>query len=226
MQPFNLFSYLPALLLIGGFYYMTYRNSPQHATLLLVVVAVCTGISYITPREKFTLVGLALGIIGTFVVIIQSRNVREKSLQKWFVEKEFHYIKFGPVEALFTRPRIGTINYYPYKGEIVTDQQEIPCIIALRYSYSTSGKTPSIIADISYYFTEPTDLNLIERKFLNARENTPHTNLWKSHLRFFDLKDCEIFRPAQGGIVVSWRVPDSVEGYTDRYEWIINALQK
>lgn len=56
--------YIFSFILISGFYYLIFRNSPKHATIYLVVVAVSFGISFIQPREKFLLLALAFGIIG------------------------------------------------------------------------------------------------------------------------------------------------------------------
>ncbi|WP_460968624.1 hypothetical protein [Spirosoma migulaei] len=216
--------FLPALL-IAGFYYMTFRNSPKYANIWLLIVIICIGIGFMQPREKFSLVAVALGIIGLFVVVVKSRTSRENEVKKWFAENGFKKVTFSAVEPLFNTPAIGTIRYYPYIGEISNQQEKIPFVMAIRYASSISTNTASIILDCSYYFNGKTGANVLEQKFKTAKENTPHTNLWKSHMRFFDLKDCEIFKPAMGGIVVSWRVPDTVEGYKDRYEWIKNALQ-
>ncbi|MVM40497.1 hypothetical protein GO730_27240 [Spirosoma sp. HMF3257] len=211
--------------MIVGFYYMTFRNSPKYANIWLLIVVICIGISYIQPREDFSLVAVGLGIVGLFVVAIQSRNVREDAIQKWFSANGFKRVTFSAVEPLFNTPAIGTINYYPYIGEVINHREKIPFVMVIRYASSNSNNTVSIILDCSYYFNGKVGTDVLEQKFKTARENTPHTDLWKSHMRFFDLKDCEILKPAMGGIVVSWRVPDTVEGYSDRYEWIKDALQ-
>lgn len=204
---------------------MTFRNSPKYAAIWLLIVVTCIGISFIQPREKFSLLAVAVGIIGLFFVAVKSRNVRENEVQKWFTENGFKKVKFSAVEPLFNTPAIGTIRYYPYIGEIANHQEKIPFVMTIRYTSSISTNATSIILDCSYYFNGKIGTNVLEQKFKTAKENTPHTNLWKSHMRFFDLKDCEIFKPTMGGIVVSWRVPDTVEGYSDRYDWIKNALQ-
>ena len=225
MNKHTILIYFLPLLLLAGFYYMTFRNSPKYANILLLIVLVCIGISYIQPREKFSLIGVGLGIVGLFVVAIKSRNVREDLIQKWFTENGFKRVQFSAVEPLFITPAIGTISYYPYVGKIANHQEGIPFVMVIRYASSNSNNTVSIILDCSYYFNGKIGTDILEQKFKIAKENTPHTDLWKSHMRFFDLKDCEIFKPATGGIAVSWRVPDTVEGYRDRYEWIKNALQ-
>ncbi|GAB3699493.1 hypothetical protein GCM10027592_25620 [Spirosoma flavus] len=225
MQLSSVLPYLPGLLLIGGFTYLTYQNSPKHAMWLLGIVVGSILIGYLTPREKTILIGAAIGIVGVFVVMVQSRNVRERSLSDWFAEKEFRWTEFSAVKSLFNTATAGRISYSTYTGNLIINQQKISCLMATRYSTTTVNNSVSIILDFSYYFSDPESIDLFEQKFITAKENTPHTNLWKSQLRFFDLKDCEIFRPSIGGLVVSWRTPATLDGYNDRYNWIINALQ-
>lgn len=218
-------AYIFSALLIGGFYYLTFKNSPKHANLLLLMVAISFGIGLIEPREKSTLIGLAFGIVSVFVLIIRSRKARERTVQKWFLTNGFRRITFPAVAALFKTPATDNIAYFPYEGKMAYNGQTITFIQAIRYSSTPSGKYNTVILDCSYYFKENVPIDLLEQKFKIAQENTPHTNLWKSHMRFFDLKDCEIFKPAMGGIVVSWRLPDSIGAYGERFQWIKNALQ-
>ncbi|GAB2579183.1 hypothetical protein [Spirosoma areae] len=217
--------YIPSCFLLAGFYYLTFRNSPKHAQMLLLVVVICIGISYIPPRETFVLPALALGIIGVFIVIIQSRKAREEKLSLWFAEHGFKQVNYQPADKLFIAPVNGESHYYPYKSTLVVNQETISYILAIRHTLSLSGKTTTVTVDGSFYFNENIDVARLEQKFNAAKSATSHTNLWKSHLRFFDLKDCQIFKPAMGGIVVSWRLPDTIDGYTDRYEWVKNVLQ-
>ncbi|GAB3988830.1 hypothetical protein GCM10028807_12340 [Spirosoma daeguense] len=193
--------------------------------MLVIIVVTSVLIGFIEPRQKFTLVGLAIGIVGVFVVMVQSRNVRESNLRSWFSENGFRRIEFDRAKNLFNTASTGTISYSIYQGFLPINKDNSPCILALRYSSRQNNNSVQMTLDFSYYFTKSANIDWLEENFKKVRNETLHTNLWKSQLRYFDLKDCEIFRPAIGGLVVSWRTPATVVGYTDRFQWIINALK-
>lgn len=217
-------AYIPFSILLAGFFYLTYKNSPKHAWILLVIVAVAVGISFIKPLEKYLLIDVGLAIIGVFVVIIKSRNVREKAVKKWFAANGFRIAEVPFVKALFNNPVIGTNNYYAYKNVMNYKGKIVPFILGISHHSSFSGKTPTIIFHCAYYFKEEVDADELQQKFNAAKEATPHTNMFKSQLRYFDLKDCDIFKPVTGGVAVRWKVPHSSNGYNERFEWIKKAV--
>ncbi len=215
-----MFAYIPFSILILGFFYLTYKNSPKHAWILLAIVAVSVGIGFIKPLEKYMLIDVVLAIVGIFIVIIQSRKVREKSIQNWFAANGFRSADVPFVKALFNDTVIGTNNYYAYKNELIYGGKKIPFVLGVRSHSQISGKIPTINFHCAYYFKEGIDADTLQQKLMVAKEATPHTGLLKSQLRYFDLKDCDIVKQSIGGVVIRWKVPHSVEGYSERFEWI------
>jgi hypothetical protein len=211
---------LLSFVLIGGLYYLTFKNSPKHANILLLIVASGFGLSFIKPVENYLLLILALGIVAVFIVIIQSRKARDLTLYNLLIDTGFRRIEFPFVETLFNKPASTILRHLSYKGELTGYQQNIPFVMVIRYSSLPSGKTTRIIVECSYYFNEKIDVDLLFDKFKIAKENTANPRLWQRNL-----KSCDIFRPAIGGIVVNWSVSDAIEGYRERHEWIKNALQ-
>ncbi|MES2776214.1 MAG: hypothetical protein V4722_18705 [Bacteroidota bacterium] len=218
-------AYIFSFLLLAGFFYMFYRNSPKHAYMFLGMIAICVGIFYINPGNKFTTLGsLAFGIVGLFTIAILSRRVREDAIQKWFAENGFKVIPFPGTKDLFAGQLIGTNDYYAYSGELANGQKKLPFILGVSYHSHRSGNTSTIEFHCAYYFNTNTATAMLEQKFLHAKDNTPGTNFARSQFGYFDLKKCDIIKPAMGGIAVRWRVPHTVKGYSERYEWIKNAL--
>lgn len=216
--------YILPLLLLTGFFYIVYRNSPKHAWLMLGVIAASLLVCIIKPSRIFFPIGLFGGLIAFFIVIIKSRNVRERSVQKWFADQGFKRKDFPFLKELFDNYAIGTNEFYSYTNELLFEQKKIPYILAVNYRSHRSNNSTSITFHCTYFFNEQVDVDLLEQKFKAAKNATPSTNLFKSQLGYFNKKSCEIFRPAMGGVAVRWRVPHSVEGYNDRYEWIKSAF--
>lgn len=216
--------YIAPSILLLGFFYMTYKNSPKYAWILLAIVAVSVILSFVKPLEKFRLIEVGLTIIAVFVIVILSRKAREKNVENWFVRKGFKKADVPYVKELFIDHLIGSNNYYAYENELYYQQKKIPYVLGINCHAYNSGKTPTLIFYCAYYFRDGVDVELLQQQFTAAKEATMHTNMFKSQLRYFDLKGCDIFKPAMGGIVARWKVPHSVEGYNDRFEWINKAL--
>jgi hypothetical protein len=214
---------LPVLsvILIGGAFWMTYRNSPKHGYMVLGVVALSFVVGQIKDIQMFSL----LGIVGVLVLMVMSRNVREKAIQNWLQENHFVFAKNeNGANKFANNSAIGSNRYYCYKNEILLHNQRVPFDFVIRMNTTRINNTSSLVIHSSFYFQENMDVAAVEQKLLKAKENTPKSHFAHSHFGYFDLKDCEIFRPAQGGVAVCWRTPDTVEGYNERYEWVKNAL--
>lgn len=209
--------YILELLLVAGAFWITYQNSPQYAYILLGIVVVSHVVAQFKPIQLYSL----LGIVGVLVVMVMSRSVREKAIGQWLSDHQFSYTKFSAASQLFNQADLsGSTTYASYLSRI----GETPLLLSLRYHSQQSGNTRAITVHCAYYFKGKLDINELEQRFLKQKENTPKTNLLKSQLGYFDLKSCEIYKPAMGGIAVIWRFPPTIEGYTERYEWIKDAL--
>lgn len=205
------------IILIGGAFWMTYRNSPKHGYILLGIVALSFVIGQIKGLQMYSL----LGILGVLGIMVMSRNVREKNIQNWLIEKGFIYQKNENGTAKFNDNSLnGNNRFYCYKNKIIVNNQEVTFDFTIRMNTAQVGGKSQMVIHCSFYFPENINVNLIEQKLLKAKESTPKSNFFNSQFGYFDMKDCEIFRPKTGGIAIAWRTPDTVEGYNERYEWI------
>jgi hypothetical protein len=221
MKPNDLLLLVLAAILIGGAFWMTYRNSPKHAYILLGVVALSFIIGQIKSIQMFSL----LGIVGVLVLMVMSRGVREKAVQTWLQENHFVFVKNenGP-EKFQDSSLNGSSRFFCYNNKVTADNQAIPFVYTIRFNTAQVANRSSVTVHCSYYFREGIDVNALEKQLLKAKENTAKSHLVDSHFGYFDMKDCEIFRTTQGGVCIGWRTPDTPEGYNERYEWIKQAL--
>lgn len=208
--------YIMGLFFIGGAYWMTYINSPKYAYFLVGIVLFSFIIAQIKPIQMFSL----LGIVACFVVMVKSQSARKKDNEAWFVSKDLRRIEVANTSTLFNHEVWGTNVYSAYQGKM----GEVPFVLGIKYHSHRNNNMTSIEFFCSYYFYQNIDINTLEKKLIELKEQTPHTNFFKSQFRYFDMKSCEIFRPKMGGIVITWRVPDTVAGYNERYEWVKKAL--
>jgi len=215
-------AYIIFALLLAGFFYLTYKNSPRHAWMLLAVIALSIGIWFIKPIQMFSL----LGIAGLLIIMILSVKARQKSIQRWLAQNGFVRTNIPSGRVFFASEDVGNKSYVAYSNRFALNNKTIPFLLILRYTTQWTGKTTTVVVNCSYYFNENVDTAVLQQQFAQAKENTPHTGLLKSQLHFFDLKHCDVFMPSMGGIAVSWRVPDTVQGYSERYQWIKNVITK
>ncbi len=197
-------------------YGITYMNSHKYANIILATVVLSLIIGKIEAIQMFSL----LGIVVVIVVMIKSASVRKKDIETWFAEKGFRQIEVPYTASLFNHQLFGTNIYSIYQAEM----EKIPFQLAIQYNSNRSNNTPSIVFYCSFYFQNGIDLDKFEQKIKQLKDQTPNTNWLKSQFGFFNLKACEIFRPPIGGVVICWRVPDTVSGYNERYEWVKNAI--
>lgn len=209
--------YIVLALLVACFYWITNLNSRKRANLLLVVALVSVGLAQIKGLQMFSL----LGILGVLGIMVASRFSRDKDIKKWLSANEFTPVQLDNTPALFAHlPNDRSIVYATYQGTVAHE----PCFYAERYYTYRSGNTTSLVVHCTYYFTGKTSADVLEKRFVAKQENTPKPHWFKSQFGYFSLKDCAIFRPAMGGIAVCWRLPTTIAGYQERYEWIEEAL--
>ena len=209
--------YIAGLVFVALAYWITYRNSPKYANILLGIVVLSIIIAQIKPIQMLSV----LGFFGVLAVMVMSRFAREKEISGWFREHHFRPTQFLNASNLFSHnPNTGSIIYHNY----LTNINGINCLYSEQYNSYNSGNNPSLVVHCSYYFNGKLSVDELERKFIVQKEKTEKTGFIESQLGYFDLKDCTIFRPNIGGVAVSWRFPTTIEGYNTRYEWIKEAL--
>lgn len=210
-------AYILGILFIAGACWITYLNSPKYAYFILIIAIFSLIIAQIKSIQLFSL----LGIVAGFVIMVKSQTIRKREVETWFSSNGFQSIEVSNAADLFSyNTTLGTNIYTAYQAKV----NEIPFVFGIKYHSHRSGNISIIEFYCSYYFYQNIDLDTLELQYKRLKEQTPHTNLFKSQFGYFDLKDCEIFRLKNGAVVVSWRVPDSVAGYEERYEWIKKAL--
>lgn len=204
-------------LFMAGAYGITYLNSPRYANIMLGIVALSFLIAQIEAIQMVSL----LGIVGVLVVMVKSRSEREKSIQCWFAEQGFKPVQATQGPVLFKdQPVLGTVQYTAYQNEMAG----ISFQLVVRYHSYRTGNSPSIVLHSCFYFGDPGKAESLAQTFADLRDKTPHSNFLTSQFRYFDLKAADILKPETGGVAVCWRVPDTVRGYTDRYEWVRKAV--
>jgi hypothetical protein len=213
--------YIISAFLFSLFFYITYKNSPKHAYILIGIIGLSIGVWFIKPIQMYSL----LGIVGVLTVMLMSRGAREKRIQQWFFANGFYRNNdVTNPEAFFNDVIAGNKTYQAYKKDIDFLGRTMPVTFVLRYNIYNSGRSMSLVVHCCYFFREYANIPSLEQKLLHAQQQTPPTNLIKSQFHYFDLKASTIFKPAMGGIAITWRVPHSVQGYKERYDWIRNAL--
>lgn len=209
--------YISGFVFIALAYWITYRNSPKYANILLGIVVLSIIIAQIKPIQMLSV----LGFFGVLAVMVMSRFARDKEISGWFRERGFVPTQFQNADALFqNNPVNGSIIYTNYKANI----NGFDCLFSEQFNSYRTANTTSVVVHCSYYFDEKSDLDDLEMKFLTQKEKTAKANLIDSQFGYFELKNCQIFRPKIGGLAVSWRFPTTIEGYNTRYEWIKEAL--
>lgn len=211
--------YIVGTIFIAGAYWITYMNSPKYANVLLGVAIFSLIIAQIKPIQMFSL----LGIVGVLVVMVMSRFEREKAISQWYEEHHFTLTKFTNAPVLF---RYHSSNGTTIYTNFLTKIEDVPCLFSEQYHSYRSGNTSSVVVHCSYYFNGKIDINELERRFIQQKNDTPKSGFFRSQGNYFNLKNCDIFKPEMGGIVVSWRLQTTVNGYNERYEWIKDALKK
>lgn len=209
--------YIMVAILVAGAYWITSLNSRKHANLLLMVAAASVVLAQIKGVQMLSL----LGIVAVLGIMVASRFSREKSIKKWLAAHGFTPIQFDHAPALFahlTNDR--SVVYANYQGKIANE----PCILSKHYYTYRSGNTTSLVVHCTYYFTEKTNADQLEKQFLTQKAHTPKVRWFKSQFGYFSLNDCKIFKPAMGGVAVCWRFPITIAGYQERYNWIKQAL--
>lgn len=152
-----------------------------------MIIAFSLIIAQIKPIQLFSL----LGIVAGFVIIFKSQTIRKRDVETWFSLNGFQRIEVSNATDLFSyNTTLGTNIYTAYQAKI----NNIPFVFGIKYHSHRSGNISSIEFYCSYYFYQNLDLNAVEQQFKGLKEQTPHTNLFKSQFRYFDLKDCEIFQ--------------------------------
>jgi hypothetical protein len=204
-------------ILLGGFFWLTWINSRRHAYILLAIAAASIVVAQIKGVQLLSL----LGILGMLGVMVASRFAREKSILQWLAHHGFAPAQFNKGPALFPNLSTqGSVSYAHYKVRIAG----MPCLFTERRQSYRSGNTSSLVVHCAYYFSENANTDALEATFLKHKSNTPKANWRKSQLGYFNLSDYEVFKPAMGGIVVSWRLPATIKGFSERYEWVKQAL--
>ena len=211
---------LPTIL-IAGLFFIIFKNSPKHGYYFLMLICFCVVISFIKVIQLWSVL---VGIIGLFILAIQSRKVREQNVLEWFVNNGFVATNFPSVKSLFDASIAGTNNCWAYKNELITRDGKIPFLLAISCHSQRSSNTTTIVYHCAYYFKEGIEADSLEKKLQLAKKNTPRTNFLTSQFGYFNVKDVAILRPATGGVVARWRVPHSPAGYAKRFEWIKNAI--
>jgi hypothetical protein len=209
--------YIMLVILVGVFYWITRINSRRHANMLLLVAALSVVVSQIKGLQMFSL----LGILGVLGIMVASRFSRDKDIGQWLADRGFTIIPFTDAAELFAHlPNDRSASYTTYQGKVSNQ----PCIFSVRYHSYRSGNTTSLVVHCTYCFPEKTGAETLVQRFLNKKENTPKAPWYKSQLGYFNLNQCEIFKPTMGGIAVCWRLPTTIAGYQERYDWVEEAL--
>ena len=213
------------MVLLAGFFYIIYRNSPKHAYLLLAIVAASILTGNLPPARIFFPVSLAMGVVGLFAMAILSRNVRLLTIQNWFSANGFTTVDFPLAKSFFSDYAVGTSDCWCYKNVLESDGERIPFYLAVHCHTHRSNNSTSIVFHCAFYFSDGLDIAVLEQKCKMAKERTRRTNLLKSQFGYFNIKACDIFRAANDDLVVRWRVPHTQQGYSDRFKWIQQALE-
>ena len=210
-------AYLLSIIFIAGAYRLTYLNSPKFANMLLAIVL----LSWIIAQFKQLQLWSLLGIVGCLVVFVMSRFEREKAISKWYLDHHFTKTNFTKAPALFPyAAQHGTVIY----SNFLTTIEGLPCLFSEQYHSYRTGPTASVVVRCSYYFNGARDVNDLEKRFLRQKSKSKTTD-FERLFNYFSLQNCDIIKPEMGGIVVSWRLQTTVAGYTEKYEWVKQALR-